>query len=398
MSPNTIPSKSIDSRILLGFCFQITKTLLQVMQIVLFLLYYSVYYIIILCCDDSRADLLARQARKKAGRDHRQAGATFTALKKAQSRASRTAQQQSRKRICLLHPPSTLYYPLGPLSLLSQTGKSSHLHDLRVGIFLTLTIAGTMETSGSQFHASQHQQTTAVGTPALPGVGTSNNHLQASVIETLDGISGGILHIHIQNITSTAKLGVQLDLKKIALKCRNTEFNPRRYGAVVMKVREFQATAIIFASGKIVITGTKNTDAALGACEKVSHIIKLIGFTPKPNIDFKLENMVGTFDCGFPIKLESLEYAHSTFASYEPELFPGLVFRFVKPARVVALIFVSGKVIIKGAKKFEDLSKALTKLYPILVEFRKVHVAPSLSAPVTPQPGLVPTVQPREGA
>jgi transcription initiation factor TFIID TATA-box-binding protein len=72
--------------------------------------------------------------------------------------------------------------------------------------------------------------------------------------------------------------------------------------------------------------------------------------------------------------LEGLVYAHSAFASYEPELFPGLIYRLVSP-RVVFLIFVSGKVVITGAKKESDLSNALTKLYPVLVEFKKTHVA-----------------------
>lgn len=85
---------------------------------------------------------------------------------------------------------------------------------------------------------------------------------------------------------------------------------------------------------------------------------------------------------GFPIRLEGLVYAHSAFASYEPELFPGLIYRLVSP-RVVFLIFVSGKVVITGAKKESDLSSALTKLYPVLVEFKKTHVAalPGLMAP-----------------
>lgn len=89
---------------------------------------------------------------------------------------------------------------------------------------------------------------------------------------------------------------------------------------------------------------------------------------------------VGTADVGFPIRLEGLVYAHSQFASYEPELFPGLIYRLVNP-RVVFLIFVSGKVVITGAKKESDLSSALTKLYPVLVEFKKSHVAPLPSLP-----------------
>ena len=94
---------------------------------------------------------------------------------------------------------------------------------------------------------------------------------------------------------------------------------------------------------------------------------------------------VGTADVGFPIRLEGLVYAHSQFASYEPELFPGLIYRLVNP-RVVFLIFVSGKVVITGAKKESDLSSALTKLYPVLVEFKKTHVAP---VPSLPQPPAV---------
>lgn len=66
-----------------------------------------------------------------------------------------------------------------------------------------------------------------------------------SVIEAMDSFGGTVL-IRIQNIASTANFGVRLDLKKIALKCRNTEFNPRRFGAVIMRLREPRATALIF--------------------------------------------------------------------------------------------------------------------------------------------------------
>jgi len=199
-------------------------------------------------------------------------------------------------------------------------------------------------------------------------------NVAGSVIEASDGITGGTLLIRVQNIASTANLGVRLDLKKIALKCRNTEFNPRRFGAVIMRLREPRATALIFASGKICVTGVKSTHNATLACKKFHYIIERVGFQPKEFMDFKVQNIVGTADCGFPIRLEGLVYAHSAFASYEPELFPGLIYRLVNP-RVVFLIFVSGKVVITGAKKESDLSNALTKMYPVLLEFKKVHTS-----------------------
>jgi transcription initiation factor TFIID TATA-box-binding protein len=189
------------------------------------------------------------------------------------------------------------------------------------------------------------------------------------------GTTSDKLLIRIQNMSSTANLGVRLDLKTIALKCRNTEFNPRRFGAVIMRLREPRATALLFASGKMVVTGVKSTHNATLAAKKFAYIVEKVGFAPQEHIEFKVQNMVGTADVGFPIRLEGLVYAHSAFASYEPELFPGLIYRLVSP-RVVFLIFVSGKVVITGAKKESDLSSALTKLYPVLVEFKKTHVAP----------------------
>lgn len=64
-------------------------------------------------------------------------------------------------------------------------------------------------------------------------------------------------------------------------------------------------------------------------------------------LDFKIQNMVGSCDVKFPIRLEGLVLTHGQFSSYEPELFPGLIYRMVKP-RIVLLIFVSGKVVLTG--------------------------------------------------
>ncbi len=100
-----------------------------------------------------------------------------------------------------------------------------------------------------------------------------------------------------------------------------------------------------------------------------------MGFKPQEHVDFKIQNMVGTADVGYPIRLEGLVYAHSSFASYEPELFPGLIYRLASP-RVVFLIFVSGKLVITGAKTEREMTDAFTKLYPVLIEFRKAAVAP----------------------
>ena len=150
----------------------------------------------------------------------------------------------------------------------------------------------------------------------------------------------------LQNIVSTVNMGVKLDLKKIALHARNAEFNPKRFAAVIMRIREPRTTALIFSSGKMVCTGAKSEEDSRLAARKYARIVQKLGFPTKFK-DFKIQNMVirekcshsvtnicisqvGSCDVKFPIRLEGLVLTHSQFSSYEPELFPGLIYRSVE--------------------------------------------------------------------
>lgn len=173
----------------------------------------------------------------------------------------------------------------------------------------------------------------------------------------------------LQNIVSTVNLNCKLELKKIALHARNAEYNPKRFAAVIMRIREPRTTALIFSSGKMVCTGAKSEEDSRLAARKYARIIQKLGF-PAKFLDFKIQNMVGSCDVKFPIRLEGLVLTHSSFSSYEPELFPGLIYRMVKP-RIVLLIFVSGKVVLTGAKVRQEIYEAFDNIYPILKSFKK---------------------------
>uniref|UniRef100_A0A803LE05 Uncharacterized protein n=1 Tax=Chenopodium quinoa TaxID=63459 RepID=A0A803LE05_CHEQI len=127
----------------------------------------------------------------------------------------------------------------------------------------------------------------------------------------------------LQNIVSTVNLDCKLELKAIALQARNAEYNPKRFAAVIMRIREPKTTALIFASGKMVCTGAKSENQSKLAARK-----------------------------------------------YEPELFPGLIYRMKQP-KIVLLIFVSGKIVLTGAKVREETYTAFENIYPVLTEFRK---------------------------
>ncbi|KAJ4461224.1 putative TATA-box-binding protein [Paratrimastix pyriformis] len=174
----------------------------------------------------------------------------------------------------------------------------------------------------------------------------------------------------LQNVVATVNLGTKLDLKNIALRAKNAEYNPKRFAAVIMRIREPKTTALIFSSGKIVVTGAKSEDHSKLAAKKYALILKKLGYPTIKFTEFKVQNIVGSCDVKFPIRLEGLAYAHGSYSSYEPELFPGLIYRMVDP-KIVLLIFVSGKVVLTGAKVRTDIYRAFEQIYPVLSEFRK---------------------------
>ncbi|KAF6238047.1 hypothetical protein HO173_003681 [Letharia columbiana] len=182
------------------------------------------------------------------------------------------------------------------------------------------------------------------------------------------GVSGIVPTL--QNIVATVNLDCRLDLKTIALHARNAEYNPKRFAAVIMRIREPKTTALIFASGKMVVTGAKSEDDSRLASRKYARIIQKLGFNARFT-DFKIQNIVGSCDIKFPIRLEGLASRHHHFSSYEPELFPGLIYRMIKP-KIVLLIFVSGKIVLTGAKVREEIYTAFEMIYPVLNDFRKV--------------------------
>ena len=180
----------------------------------------------------------------------------------------------------------------------------------------------------------------------------------------------------IENLVSTANLGCQLNLREIAMQAKNAEYNPKRFSAVIMKIKEPKTTALIFSTGKIVCLGAKSEFESKKSCRKFAKIIKSLGY-PVVFKDFKIQNVVGSADARFQISLTKL-YIHfvkninfkgKSFIAYEPEQFPGLIYRMVEP-NIVIIIFFSGKLVLTGGKGIDDIYQGFKKIYPLLVKFK----------------------------
>ncbi len=176
-------------------------------------------------------------------------------------------------------------------------------------------------------------------------------------------------NILVQNIVCSVNLCCPLNLSDINNRLRLSEYNPKRFPGAVLRLLEPKVTTLIFSTGKMVICGAKHESLATLGARKFARILQKIGYNVSLK-DFRINNMLGTCDLKFPIRLEDLNDSHPQFSRYEPELFPALIYRLVRP-RTVMLIFVNGKIVITGGKSREELQQALDLMYPILRSFRK---------------------------
>ena len=180
----------------------------------------------------------------------------------------------------------------------------------------------------------------------------------------------------IENIVSTANLHVKINLREIALQLKNAEYNPKRFSAVIMKIKEPRTTGLIFSNGKIVCLGAKNEEESKRACRKFAKIIKSMGY-PAVFKEFEIQNIVGSADTKSQLSLTKLYihlmkkimYKGRSCVAYEPEQFPGLIYRMIEP-NIVILIFSSGKLVITGGKKRDDIFNGFKKIYPLLIKFK----------------------------
>ena len=183
----------------------------------------------------------------------------------------------------------------------------------------------------------------------------------------------------LQNIVSTSNLGCELNLRQIALQAKNAEYNPKRFAAIIMRIKEPKTTALIFSSGKMVCTGAKSEEDSKKASRKYAKIIRSLGFQVDFK-DFKVQNIVGSCDVKFQIALSQLNRqiiisdsqnirTNNYICHYEPEIFPGLIYHMLEP-EIVLLIFVSGKIVLTGAKQREQIYEAFRKIYPLLLQHK----------------------------
>jgi transcription initiation factor TFIID TATA-box-binding protein len=129
-----------------------------------------------------------------------------------------------------------------------------------------------------------------------------------------------------------------------------------------------KAAALIFRSGKVVCTGAKSVADVTAALEQVFDELRELGVQVDDSPDVEIQNIVSSADLGHQLNLQAIAIGLGLeHIEYEPEQFPGLVYRLDEPS-VVALLFGSGKLVITGGKQIDDAEQALNVIEDRLTE------------------------------
>jgi len=170
----------------------------------------------------------------------------------------------------------------------------------------------------------------------------------------------------IENIVATVILDQTLDISKIEERIPDATYQPEQFPGLVLRIDKPKSTALIFKSGKMVVTGAKSTAQLIDVVKRIIKLLKKSGIkiVSKPKI--QIQNIVASGDIGASVNLEKAAYLLED-SMYEPEQFPGLIHRMRDP-RVVLLIFSSGKMVITGAKEEEEVARAVNGIAEKLFE------------------------------
>lgn len=171
---------------------------------------------------------------------------------------------------------------------------------------------------------------------------------------------GGQREIKVVNIVVSANLGHDIPLEKMAATLSNTEYNPEQFPGLVIRIKEPKTSALIFSSGKIVCTGARTMVNVHESIRKIIKSLEKIGIKIKGEPQVNIQNIVAAGSVGMDLNLNVLAMKLEN-TEYEPEQFPGLVYK-LPEQKATFLLFSNGKVVCTGTKSEEEVNKALDKL------------------------------------
>ncbi|WAI00160.1 TATA-box-binding protein [Methanogenium organophilum] len=176
--------------------------------------------------------------------------------------------------------------------------------------------------------------------------------------------------LKIENIVASGRIAEALDIEYLSGVLDGCVLNKKKFPGAVYHMKTPEIALLLFSSGKIVMTGISNKDEFQEGLSAIISQLQHHGIETLASPDVVISNMVCSYDSGDFINLNKvvLTLSHES-VEYEPEQFPGLVYRIDDP-KVVALLFSSGKFILTGAKNLDDVKLSIDYLSDRLRQIR----------------------------
>ncbi len=137
-----------------------------------------------------------------------------------------------------------------------------------------------------------------------------------------------MLEVKVENIVASTSFAEKLDLDMISQSLEETEYEPEQFPGLVYRLKNPKTATLLFRSGKANCTGAKNIEDVRKTIDIISEKLKKLEVDVYKDLDIVIQNIVAISDlCGelnlnevaMGLGLENIEY--------EPEQFPGLVYR-----------------------------------------------------------------------
>ena len=175
------------------------------------------------------------------------------------------------------------------------------------------------------------------------------------------------LDIKIVNVVASASVDQKFNLIDIFKTCKNVEYRPKRFPGLVFRIKKPKTATLIFSTGKMVCTGAKSEKLARRAVHKVVRELKKGGIVILSKPKIVIQNMVASGNLHGRIDLEIAADVLEN-VMYEPEQFPGLIYR-MKDPKTVLLLFASGKLVCTGAKSEEMVYESVAKIFEVVKDY-----------------------------
>lgn len=164
----------------------------------------------------------------------------------------------------------------------------------------------------------------------------------------------------IVNMVISTALEEHINLDKLASTLPNTEYNPEQFPGLIMRIKDPKTSALIFTSGRVVCTGARNLKDAERSIQNIIEALKKIKVNIKIKPELHVQNMVAAGQLGYDLNLNKLAISLNN-VEYEPEQFPGLVYK-IRDPKTSFLLFGNGKIVVTGIKNENDLNRAIEVL------------------------------------